>query len=268
MLEKWRLIIDPPQSGPENMATDEALLLSASLDKSNTAALRIYGWARPTLSLGYLQKAASFDDIALPVVRRMTGGRALLHDDELTYAVAAGSGSALASMGIAGCYAAISRAIVLALKEFGIDAVFARPISPSAYKSHGACFASSARYEVLVGGKKIAGSAQRRLKGGFLQHGSIIFGIDRGLWASIFGDEVLARTATFLDIVGKDIDRVKFRDVFVDKLSHELGLSFIGAGLTEYEQELKERLVEEKYSRKEWNENALRRTAVIGAAAL
>jgi len=255
MSEKWRLIIDPPSPGCDNMATDEALLVAASSDRASSPLLRIYGWSEPTLSIGYLQKSAPFAGYGLPMVRRITGGRALLHDDELTYAVVAGAESELYAMGIVNCYSSISRAIVEALREFGVDADFARPDSPSAYRRHNACFASSARYEVLVKGKKIAGSAQRRLRGALLQHGSIIFRFDKALWGTIFGEEAISKTATLMDS-GQEIERTLFRDVFVRKMEQALRFSFAEAGLTEFEEELKSRLVRERYSRKEWNERA------------
>ncbi len=267
MSEKWRLIIDPSSSGCDNMATDEALLLAASSDGVSAPVLRIYGWAEPTLSIGYLQKAAEFMDTGLPLVRRITGGRALLHDDELTYAVIAGADSELYAMGISMCYSAISRAIAGALNAFGVAADFARPLSPRGYRRHRACFASSARYEVLVGGKKIAGSAQRRLKGALLQHGSIMFGIDSGLWSKVFGAEVLDKTATLMDLEGR-IDREAFRDTFIENISQFLGASFTGQGLTEYEKELRQRLITERYSRKEWNEKAEGRESYGGTESL
>ncbi len=257
-MEKWRLIIDPPHGGVENMAVDEALLGSASADNAFRPTLRVYGWSEPSLSLGYLQKSAPFSGLGLPLVRRITGGRALLHDIEFTYSITAGAGSALYSQGIIPCYSVISRAIVLTLQEFGIEAVFSRPRSSTAYRKSGACFASSARYEVLVGDKKIAGSAQRRVKGGLLQHGSIIFGLNRALWSSVFGDIIVQKTATVLEFCA--VEPESFQQVFVEKLSRELQVSFIPGTLTGPEEELKRRLEREKYSQKEWNEQpALRK---------
>ncbi|MFQ5479921.1 MAG: biotin/lipoate A/B protein ligase family protein [Thermodesulfobacteriota bacterium] len=253
-MEEWRLIIDPPCGGAENMAVDEALLRSASIDKAFSPVLRLYGWSEPTISLGYLQKAASFAGMGLPLVRRITGGRALLHEIEFTYAVIAGARSPLHSMGIAGCYAALSRAIVLTLREFGLEADFSRPMSSRAYKKSAACFASSARYEVLVGGRKIAGSAQRRVKGALLQHGSIIFGLNRALWKDIFGDDILLKTAAVLEFCS--VEREAFQKVFVQKVSESLRASFTGAVLTEPELEMKKGLMEQRYLRKEWNEDA------------
>jgi len=253
-MEEWRLIIDPSSDGSWNMAADEALLRSASLDKAFMPVLRLYSWAEPTLSLGYLQKAAPFRGIGIPLVRRITGGRALLHDYELTYSVIAGARSPLYSMSIASCYSAISRAIVLTLREFGVDADFSRPMSSTAYKRSAACFASSARYEVLVGEKKIAGSAQRRVKGGLLQHGSIIFGLNRSLSSAIFGEETVMKTATVSEYC--KVDRELFQKVFVSKVSDALKVSFTVAALTESEVQLKKFLVEQKYSKKEWNEDA------------
>ncbi len=246
------MIIDPPSPGLRNMAADEALLRSASLDKAFKPVLRLYGWAEPTLSLGYLQKSAPFRGFNLPLVRRITGGRAIVHDNEFTYAVIAGAGSPLYSKGITGCYSLISRAIVQTLRGFGIKAVFSRPSSPTAYKKSRACFASSARYEVLVEGKKIAGSAQRRIKGGLLQHGSIIFGINGALWVSIFGEQALVKAAALMDFC--PLDRKLFQKGFVENLARELNASFTLSELTDFETEVKEGLVEQRYSKKEWNE--------------
>lgn len=253
-MEEWRLITDPPQGGFENMAADEALLRSAAAERAFRPVLRLYGWTGPTVSLGYLQKAAPFAGLGVPLVRRVTGGRALLHDFEFTYAVIAGAGNPLYSMGISGCYSAVSRAIVLTLREFGIEAEFSRPSSPAAYRRSGACFASSARYEVLVRGRKIAAGAQRRVKHGLLQHGSIIFGLNTELWSTIFGEEVAVKTATVSEFC--KVERELFGQVFVEKAGGALQASFTPAGLTGAEAELKQRLIDQKYSRREWNEDA------------
>jgi len=118
----------------------------------------------------------------------------------------------------------------------------------------------------MAGGKKIAGSAQRRLRGGVLQHGSIMYGINSALWGEIFGEEALRGTATIM-AAGGHIERAAFQKTFVENVSMALKVSFAEAGLTEYEKKLKRMLIEQRYSRKEWNERAEGRSPHSGIEA-
>ena len=125
----FRLILDPPKSGAENMAIDEALLRNMEEGVLSGAPelsiLRVYSWSEPTLSIGYMQKAGAFKDVGdLPIVRRITGGRAVLHDSELTYSLICPSTNPIFAQGIEGAYRLVSTAIVESLKGFGIDATF------------------------------------------------------------------------------------------------------------------------------------------------
>jgi lipoate-protein ligase A len=259
MKNKWRLILDPPCSGVLNMATDEALLVSACGGGAFEPLLRIYGWSRPTISVGYLQKAGPFADAPVPLVRRITGGRAILHDDELTYAVVAGAGTDLYERGLSGSYALVSGAIVAALRDLGIRAEFARPASATAYRKSAACFASSARHEVVADGRKVAAGAQRRVKGGLLLHGSIIFGLNRPLWESVFGAGVTEKTASIGELAqrrGGRAVREAFTEVFLKKLEAALGAIFTESGLTDQEKRTRDRLMNERYTDRGWNELA------------
>ncbi len=254
MKNKWRLILDPPCSGALNMAADEALLVSACRGGPFEPVLRLYGWSSPAISVGYLQKAGPFLEASVPLVRRITGGRAILHDQELTYAVAAGEGSEIYDAGISGSYALVSRAIAAALREFGIGAEFARPASARSYRKSAACFASSARHEVMAGGRKVAAGAQRRVKGGVLIHGSIIFGLDRPLWDSVFGAGAAEKTACIDALSGGRVGRAAFGEVFVKKMALALGAVFAEKGLTDREKRTRARLMKERYTRRDWNE--------------
>jgi lipoate-protein ligase A len=169
------VLIEPDgRSGPDNMALDQALLEEA--DASGAAFLRLYRWNPPCLSFGRNEPALARYDrnlIAargLAVVRRPTGGRAVWHEHEVTYAVAApieAFGSLTQS------YCDIHGRLARALGTLGLDARLA-PAGPSAPLGAGACFAASAGGEVLVGGRKVVGSAQVRRGTAFLQHGSIL----------------------------------------------------------------------------------------------
>ncbi|MEE9542718.1 MAG: octanoyltransferase, partial [Thermodesulfobacteriota bacterium] len=184
----FRLIVDPPLEGAENMAIDEALLRTMEegvlSGGEELPILRLYSWSEPTISIGYMQKAGAFRAVKdLPLVRRVTGGRAVLHDSEITYSLTCPSSNPIFASGIEGGYRLVSSAIVETLKGFGIDASFEKGEAGRAKKSEKekeACFLTTSRYEVAVKvpnepeRRKIAGSSQRRLKGAFLQHGSIL----------------------------------------------------------------------------------------------
>ena len=249
-MDRWRLIIDPPMGGAENMASDEAMLLHAGTEgKSIPPTLRLYGWLSPTISIGCHQDAGQFSGHALPVVRRITGGRAVLHHMELTYSIVAHSDAAPFSGGIMGAYRRISSCIALALKDIGIDAGLSE--KRKGYEKTPACFNSSVKYEVLVGGRKIAGSAQRRFKGVFLQHGSVLVQMDRALNESVFGGNITGAMTCVGDQA--PAGREELQRAFIERVSIGLGASFTPGELTGSERRLMDTLVQAKYSQDEWN---------------
>lgn len=249
-METLRLIIDDPAPGVVNMAVDETLLARA-VDDPAEAAVRLYGWSEPTVSVGYAQDVSRFAPSGLPVVRRFTGGRALLHDVELTYAVVAGSESSVFTGGLAGTYNAISGCVVEALRRAGVDASLGRPGERPEDLKRDACFHSATRYEILAGGRKLVGSAQRRYKGAFLQHGSILFAVDRELNARVFGPGVAEKMASVAEFSAIAIE--DFREVFVGAFSAGLGVGFIRSGLSAEEKDRRDELVATRYSTPEWS---------------
>ncbi len=186
MAVEWRWWPDDQaRTGSANMAIDQALLELAG--EEGLAVLRTYRWDPHTLSFGRNEPAARRYDRAaiaregVPVVRRPTGGRAVWHARELTYAVAAPAdrfGS------LATAYAAIHRTLARALRELGADASLAAERGAAALDA-GACFASPAGGEVLVGGRKVVGSAQVRHAGAMLQHGSVLLDDDQSRLAAL-----------------------------------------------------------------------------------
>jgi lipoate-protein ligase A len=179
-LTRWRWILEDPdpralgeRSGPWNMGVDEALLASA--ERTGEGAIRFYGWAGPWLSLGYGQRfdpdrARACAAAGVGVVRRSTGGRAVLHGCDLTYAVAAPSGALPA--GLRPTYERIGQALVAGLCALDVPAT-REATGAGAGRGEFDCFAEPARDELVLAGGKLAGSAQRRTAGAFLQHGSI-----------------------------------------------------------------------------------------------
>ncbi len=174
MTSAWRLIVDGADTGHRNMALDEALLWSAA--RKGRATLRLYNWQGPWLSLGYAQnleagRRRSCERAGVGVVRRLTGGRAVLHGCDLTYAIAAPSERL--PPGLQGSYALLAGALTEALQEIGLRPERARRGTPAPGPGVFDCFASAAADEIRIDGLKLAGSAQRRAACGVLQHGSI-----------------------------------------------------------------------------------------------
>lgn len=178
-----RLLLSEPAHGSWNMALDEALM--DSVRAGAEPALRFYRWRPACLSLGRNQPAAGFYDRAeiarrgLGVVRRPTGGRAIVHARELTYSVV------LPERALGGprdSYAAINRAMVAGLRELGVAATLQpRTERRAPVPSTNPCFLQPAEGEVVLGGRKLIGSAQLRLRGVLLQHGSLLLQDDQAL---------------------------------------------------------------------------------------
>jgi lipoate-protein ligase A len=178
-----RIIVDAPASGAWNMAVDEALVETAAT--TGGAALRLYRWSEPTLSLGYFQAAADRKihppSLNCPLVRRASGGGAILHDRELTYSLAIARPSVLASVARE-LYDIVHDSLIAVLCSFGIQARLAGSVTPPcASPLQGQvkdepflCFERRTCTDIICGPAKIVGSAQRRRRGAVLQHGSIL----------------------------------------------------------------------------------------------
>jgi len=176
---RWHFIVEPHgRTGAENMAQDEALLYEA--DRAGAAFLRLSRWSPPCLSFGRNEPAcahydrAAIERLGLDVVRRPTGGRAVWHEHELTYAVAA----PVAAFGtLRASYRAIHERLAAALRRLGAAAALAADRgAPALDDTSGACFAAPVGGEVVVAGRKLVGSAQVRHGSAFLQHGSMLLG--------------------------------------------------------------------------------------------
>ncbi len=193
--EIWHYIDSGPNIAAYNMAVDEELLARAQAGE-RTPILRLYTWAPPAVSLGRFQKMADAVNVdacrkhGFDIVRRITGGRAVLHRDELTYSIVSRIDNPLFPPNVHGTYKVIAGGLLTGLRNLGIPAEM---VSRGSRLSHlvnkhakdPACFSSPSWYEIVVNGKKIVGSAQRRLSGAFLQHGSILISYDPALEAEV-----------------------------------------------------------------------------------
>ena len=203
---RWRLVDTPPAPGAWNMALDEAL--AGSVRGGGAPVLRFYRWSPPCLSLGRNQPAEGYDRAAieamgLDVVRRPTGGRAVLHDRELTYSVAVRDG-ALGSPRMA--YAAVNRALLAGLALLGVPAALhGRGGERAPPPSLAPCFGRPVEGEVTAAGAKLVGSAQRRWAGVLLQHGSIPLEDDQSAVAGLLREPgpVARPPATLAALLGR-----------------------------------------------------------------
>jgi len=181
---RGRFLLHPAGEGLWNMAVDAVLARGIGAPPPDIT-LRCYAWQPATLSLGHsqvwtealAQRAQALD---LPVVRRETGGRAVLHDEELTYCVCIPTGSPLYTSSLPDAYNRINAALAEGLRHLGVEpSQESRKVDlAAAYRREmgGLCFAATAQSEVLWDGRKLVGSAQRQLRQGLLQHGSLIVG--------------------------------------------------------------------------------------------
>ncbi|HKJ67989.1 MAG TPA: lipoate--protein ligase family protein [bacterium] len=178
----WRLIPFRQETGAFQMAADECLAVSEGARPT----LRLYQWEPYALSLGYHQSHGTINfeqcsQAGIDVVRRPTGGRAVFHADELTYAVILPLHSPLAGGGIPAVHNRISLALAEGIRQSGVD-ITLRVQSDNLREHYSAsaagelCFSSSTKHELQIGGKKVVGSAQRQFSANILQHGSILLG--------------------------------------------------------------------------------------------
>ena len=230
-MTQWLLLDDTPASGARNMAVDEFLLKRAEKE-GGAPVLRLYSFNPPAITLGYHQDAAKAIDLeaaaadGLDIIRRITGGRALLHDGELTYSVTAPIGPPF-GQGLADTFLVIAGVIVSALRDAGIDASLGSAKHVGVESSMSSpCLVSTSRHEITAGGKKISGSAQRRTGGAFIQHGSILLrggseGIDRYLRGGWTG---LAAMITTVEAETGDAEKDRqLRDSIISLFGERLG---------------------------------------------
>ena len=174
-----KLIIDPPQPGSLNMAVDQDILNAVEAGESGPV-LRFYRWQEPTISLGYFQKDSEVDSLdpelkALPVVRRITGGGAILHDKELTYSLILPLERALVGGNVNDLYSLVHDIMIKLLNTAGIPALYRGFTDPgNSQRGPFFCFARNHSLDIVTPAGKLLGSAQRRLKNAVLQHGSLI----------------------------------------------------------------------------------------------
>ena len=278
---EWRLIKDSYHTGFMNMAIDEAIMI-AHREGLVPPTIRFYQWSPPAVSLGYfqdLEKEIDVDvckNLGIDIVRRPTGGKAVLHDKELTYSFIIRENHPLVNDSILETYKKVSGGIIRGLSYLGIKAELV-PLreklksTPSGNEAKSEiphsdiksiCFSVPSQYEVQVEGKKIVGSAQVRKREIVLQHGSLLIELEKDKLFSVFNfpsvhirERLKTRfNATSLEeILKRKINFSELSEILPRGFEEEFGVRLVEGKLTEQEEKISKDLLENKYSTYEWN---------------
>jgi lipoate-protein ligase A len=272
--DTWRLLIDEPADGAANMARDEAIL-AAHASGATPPTLRLYRWSPACLSLGRFQRSDAIDRAAcaregVAIVRRPSGGRALLHDDELTYAIVARDDHPLfGGESVLESYLRISTALRAGLRQLGVDAELTparrgdriigrrgegatveHPLGHSA-----ACFDAPAAYELTITDRKLAGSAQTRRGGSLLQHGAIPLAPHATRLATLLHappPDLGTKMIALSEALGRAVGFAELADALIDGFRMAWGIACTCGPLTEAERREEQRLRHEKYANDVW----------------
>lgn len=263
----WRVLDFNRYNAFENMAIDEAIFRETVNNKKHPT-LRFYGWRPAAVSIGYFQDIREEVNIekcradGVDVVRRLSGGKAVSHCDEVTYSVIACDTEELFPPDILGTYKIISNCMARGLAYLGIEAVLAengRNLLPDAdFKS--CCFSMPSRNELLVSGRKICGSAQFRANSGFLQHGSLLMNFDPIKTASFLLPmrttaqlhKLKDSVAAINEEIARPVSEKEICTGLKKGFMEVLGVKFSEETLTNAEEKLASKLVK-KYMDSRWN---------------
>ena len=252
---KFRLIDTKDNTAAMNMAIDEALLTSKK------PVLRFYSWKPAGLSLGYFQNTQVINleqckKLKVDVVRRLTGGNAVLHDKELTYSVVIDEKEMPKS--IVESYKVISSGLLEGLRNLGLKAVMNSEVTEG--QKSAVCFNDPSWYEMVVNNKKIVGSAQKRIDGKILQHGAVLIDADVSKYCSLFNNcssELISKVSKRMTFINDELkEKVDYSNVALAMkkgFEKALGIEFEESELTEEEKELALELESNKYSKEVWN---------------
>ncbi len=269
----WRIINSGIATAATNMAIDEAILLAHSASNVPPT-LRFYGWQPAAVSIGYFQRAMSEIDLDrckernIDVVRRLTGGRAVLHDAELTYSIVVQEDYPEIPKTITASYRYFSNGLLAGLEALGIQAKMTVPVAAYGQRkkqpASAACFDAPSHYEVTVEGRKLVGSAQVRKNGVILQNGSVLLRFSAEQFVELLrlpSAEKRAQTSEMLEGRATSIEEVLGRPVtwqevyqpMPEAFASALGITLVSGKLTEEEQVVSEELVSTKYGQDCWN---------------
>ncbi|MCS7265841.1 MAG: lipoate--protein ligase family protein [Armatimonadetes bacterium] len=252
----WRLVYSPALNGSWNMAIDEAILLAQSAGIAPPT-LRLYKWQPAAVSLGLLQAYETINEegckqLGFEIVRRPSGGGAVLHQQEITYSVVFDSRICPYGSSVMATYHWIAKGLIAGLKELGVEASVPTLHLCDSNSPSNFCFVRLTGADLSVKGKKLGGSAQARRRNFLLQHGSIPLSLGMNELRLIFGDIDFEQFTCIDWVLGRKVSFDEFADALVCGFEKAFNINFSVRGLTDEELELAILLVELKYGTEMW----------------
>jgi lipoyl(octanoyl) transferase len=263
----WRLLVTPPADGAWNMAVDDAIAAHAGRGDVPPT-LRFYQWQPACVSLGRHQPLADIDlarcaALGYHVVRRPTGGRAILHTDELTYSVAGPQDNPILAGAVLDSYLRLSQGLLAGLGQLGLRVAKAPPSHRAAAGAGPVCFEVPSAYEIVGGGKKLVGSAQSRRQGWVLQHGTLplVGDVTRLVEVVVFADEaeraaqrkaLAQRAATAEEVLGRPVAFADAAEALAAGFSAALDVCLEPGQLSPSELDMAAALRQEQYASQNW----------------
>ncbi len=265
----WRFIDSGPLDGPTNMALDEALL--SSFDPAvSSPVFRLYGWNPPAFSIGRFQDAektldaGKCRDAGIETVRRMTGGGIIYHADEITYSIVCAQKHISGIRSVKETFRKLCFFLLQVYRKLGLDAGFVVDRDPRGARlgrRTAICFAGKEEYDIIFGGRKIGGNAQRRIKDVIFQHGSIpLSNCLAEAMSYVLESEkpaLLELETASLGELGIVPDRGTLKNILAESFENNLEISLIPSGFDEDELRTMKHLRENKYSSAAWNREGI-----------
>ncbi len=254
----WKFIDSGSGSAQWNMAVDEALLYT--FRENDLPILRLYRWERPSLSFGRFSHPAEVMNLheiersEASYVRRITGGGILVHGGDISYSLVVPR-SFVEERGVKESYRHLCGFLIKLYRDLGLDAAFAHELQMPETKSP-VCLAGTEAYDIIIGGRKIGGNAQRHARHALMQHGTVPLWIDTERFEALFQEETgLSRAAT-LQQNGVHITEEKLTAALMEAFETTYDVMLGQDTLSSEEEELAKKLFYEKYSKDEWNVHA------------
>jgi lipoate-protein ligase A len=255
-----RLIPYKSLSGFHNMGIDEYLI--SYYKKTKIPVLRIYGWSNSAITLGRYQRAECLDTEAcredhVDVVRRITGGGAILHRNEVTYSLTCSEGDVGGGhLSVKQSFERLNSFIITLYREFGLEAMYAKEEpaegKPDAYSPF--CFSGREDYDILINEKKIGGNAQRRIKDVIFQHGSIPLSLNNYEIQKYFRGSIdFTKFTSLYEALHRDVAFPEVAQVLADSCTKTFDFKLFVEELSAPEIQIINSMIEDKYFRDRWN---------------
>lgn len=254
-MRKWRIIYSGHADPYSNMAVDEAILKAYSLNAAPPT-LRIYGWKPHGVTIGYAQHLEDVLNIKtcmdnkIIFLKRMTGGEAVYHGDELTYSLACSRNDLKFPHSVKESYKYLSAFLINMYKVLGLEAkYFDECQDPGLKKASSFCFSSSQEFDICVNGRKIGGNAQRRGKNIIFQHGSVPIDMDISKIKNYFREDIEAASknaVSLKDLLNKVVDFHELAFILEDSFKRTFNIDLVNTGLTQFEKDMAEVFMREK----------------------